>query len=70
MTLTLPQDDRRQVLQIASHDALAQRAFMQVSHLVEPPSHLFSPAMMGRVIGHVARNSRHAVETAPGGRTV
>lgn len=70
MTLTLPQDDRRQVLQIASHDALAQRAFMQVSHLVEPPARLFSPAMMSRVIGHVARNGLHAVETAPGGRTV
>ena len=59
-----------QVLQMASHDAFAQRAFMQVSHLVEPPSHLFSPAMMARVIGHVARNGLHAVETAPGGRPV
>ncbi len=57
-----------QVLQIASHDAFAQHAFMQVSHLVEPPARLFSPAMLRRVIGHVAHNGLRAVETAPSGR--
>lgn len=53
-----------QVLQIASHDAFAQRAFMQVSHLMQPPARLFTPAIIGRVLGHVARNGWRPVETA------
>ena len=52
-----------QVLQIASHDAFAQHAFMQVSHLVKPPSHLFSPAIMARVIGYALRPGLHSIET-------
>ena len=53
-----------QVLQIASHDAVAQRAFMQVSHLMQPPARLFTPTIIGRVLGHVARNGWRPVETA------
>ena len=38
------------VIELATQDAAAGRQFLEVLHLLKPPTHLFTPRLLGKVL--------------------